>query len=465
MQKIMGVIDTIKSFMNNLSQKRFFFEIYCLIICFISILSWAFLGQFGMSLMIVIAAFALFFMDDLKYALPVMVNFIFVNSNSFKLDTVPVALIISGAILILTLFGYIIKNKKKYHLGGFGLNFIFLSIIGILPIFWCNLVTKGNEYLYFMYFSYLLYFFIYFFVFNNVKGNIINELSITLSYLGVLLAFECIIQAIRDINLVSSIFDLYLILGWGLCNEAGIMILVVLPFSFYMLYNSKPKDYYINIIKIILMCVGLFLTMSRASYLVGIVELALLSGLLIIFSKNKKRSLIIISAILLILIITGIILHNSIIDMYNKVFELKLTGNGREEIWRSGIDVFKESFLYKIFGKGIVAIIDSNDRVVVFHSTFLQALATTGIIGLLILLWHLVKKYLNLWIHKSKLSAFLFVGYICVDIYGLVDNTYGMYYFMIVLCIILAVLDRMYLVESEVDDDEGSTLLRESENA
>ena len=36
----------------------------------------------------------------------------------------------------------------------------------------------------------------------------------------------------------------------------------------------------------------------------------------------------------------------------------------------------------------------------------------------------------------------MLVGYLAVDAYGMIDNTYGMYYYMIPLVILMAALDN-----------------------
>lgn len=463
MNKIIEKINNFKNYICDLSSKKWFYEIYCAILCFISIIAWSLLGSVGMALIMVIAGISLYLMDDIKYVLPVLINFIFVNSSGFELNKFPTMLVISAIILIAALIFYVIKNRKKYTKGDFGNNFILFAIFSFIPIFWNDSIDSNNTVMYIMYLGWLLYFFIYFFVLNNVKGNILEELCIMMSYLGVLLAFECIIQALRDLSTIESVFDLYLQLGWGIGNEAGIMILVVMPFTFYQLSKSELKTSFIYIVKILLMCVAIVFTTSRASYLVGAIEFGMLFLLLFYYSKYKKiillSGIIAIAIISLVLIVDGDIISN----LMSKVFKLKLTGNGREEIWNGAIEIFKSSNLYKIFGKGVVAEFDSSNRMIVYHSTFLHTLATMGIIGVVLLICHFIRKYAYIFIYKSQFSLFLLVGYFCVDVYGMVDNTYHMYYYMIVLCVIFGVLEGIR--NWSVNNDEGAAVLRVSENA
>ena len=52
----------------------------------------------------------------------------------------------------------------------------------------------------------------------------------------------------------------------------------------------------------------------------------------------------------------------------------------------------------------------------------------------------------------EELLWFLLVGYILVDIYGMADNTYHMYYYMIAISIIMACIDSdNYYNNKEID--------------
>ena len=57
---------------------------------------------------------------------------------------------------------------------------------------------------------------------------------------------------------------------------------------------------------------------------------------------------------------------------------------------------------------------------------------------------------------EKKLAIPLFISLIMVDAYGMIDNTYHMFYYMIPLVILLACIDSdMYVVESNKSSDIG----------
>ena len=109
---------------------------------------------------------------------------------------------------------------------------------------------------------------------------------------------------------------------------------------------------------------------------------------------------------------------------------------------------WKESPLTRIFGPGIVCDIQNietaagyQDSPTVFHSTFFETLVTGGLVGLLFMMIHFVQKYKNLRNCDSLFFLTVGIGFVIVDIYGFLDNSYHMYYFMLPLMVILAAID------------------------
>ena len=94
---------------------------------------------------------------------------------------------------------------------------------------------------------------------------------------------------------------------------------------------------------------------------------------------------------------------------------------------------------------------------VVFHSTFFQTLIVGMIFCLVFLIIHLVQKYKMLLSLEKKLAIPLFISFIMVDAYGMIDNTYHMFYYMIPLVTILACFDS-----AKENNDSSSTIKEEN---
>ncbi len=68
-------------------------------------------------------------------------------------------------------------------------------------------------------------------------------------------------------------------------------------------------------------------------------------------------------------------------------------------------------------------------------------LVVGGIFGVAMLALHFFEKYFQLFKKELPFVFVMLVGYLVVDAYGMVDNTYGMYYYMVPLVILMAALD------------------------
>ena len=101
-----------------------------------------------------------------------------------------------------------------------------------------------------------------------------------------------------------------------------------------------------------------------------------------------------------------------------------------------------------IFGNGIISEMQVGgftgfDTVyTVYHSTFFETLTVAGSVGIIALAFHFFEKYKQIFKYEKEFMLVLLVGYLFLDLYGMIDNTYGMYYYMVPLVILMASLDN-----------------------
>lgn len=447
----------------NITQMRFFNEIYAGLLAGLTIFGWKFNSTIGMLLMIIVATLALLLTKNLKYVIPNCIYFIFMFNNGFANNSLPIPILIFGGLfaIIICIFsfkdGFHLK-KMKSLLGLAG-----LAITTIIPIIWCR-APEGNEVFYFLFFGNLGYLVLYLIMTNGIKGNSIDLLSVTMSYLIVILFCECALKVYELKDTVNSILELWYYLGWGLCNEAGIMICISIPFAFYLLgKQEKLSGMIFQNIKIVLALLGILLTTSRGSYLFGLLEIGILY-IVLMFTAKKTRVyqnafFVYVLLILLTLVCFKDDFSKLIHDIVKLVFTQNLDDNGRKELWEIGYNAWKNTPLTKIFGPGIICRTYETNTAggwqlvpIVFHSTFFETLAAGGLIGLFFLIIHFIEKYRNLYKFDKFLFIILGIGYFIVDVYGMIDNTYHMYYYMLPLMVIMAVIDNGLYYGKEIKD-------------
>lgn len=434
--------------LKKLNNSMIFEELYCLVLMLISFLFYCVSPIAGMIIILIIAIMSLIIFKDFKYMIPCVLYFIFSNSSNFDKAILPIPLFICGIGLIATLIIFMIKNKFKFSNIKSCKGILLLGIINLFPILWHNIIKDGEEVLYLLYLGYLFYFLIYFIFAGSIKKDSLNMLIKTFTYLGVLISLECLINVVNlhIQNPNQNIFNFWYYIGWGLCNEAGIMMCVCLPFVFISL--SKADKLYkviISLLNISIISCGMYLTTSRGTLVFGMIEL--LTLLIYTLFSSKKRILLIV--IYLVALVSGVFIIHILFDITTilkdiktHVFNLGLSDNGRFDFWKQSLNLWKTDFVRMTFGSGVIAeYYPDGTRYVVYHSTIFQILATVGNLGLAFIIIHFIEKYKQLKVLGNSNMGILLIGYIVVDLYGLIDNTYGMYYYMIPMMIIMAVLD------------------------
>lgn len=442
----------LNTFFLKISKMRFFNEVYVGLIALITIFGWSVHCTAGMVIMIMFALMVLLITQDLKYVIPNCIYFIFMLSDGFASDSVPIPIIILGSIfiLVMTFFSFRKGFKKRRMRSLIGL--AGLAITTLIPIIWCK-APEGNEVFYFLFFADFGYLLLYIIFVNGVKEKSLDFLAVTMSYLIVILACECGLKVYSLRNEYDNILKLWYYLGWGLCNEAGIMICVSLPFVFYLLGKQKKLSGMIfQNCKIWIAIAGIVLTTSRGSYLFGAFEIVVLYLVLLFTSENKRVYQNVFLIYFLVGLVVLVCLKDQCLIVMDKISKLVFTDNlddnGRKEIWEQSYALWKESPLTRLLGPGILCEVRHLNTAggtqlgpLVFHSTFFETLVTGGLFGLLFLIIHFIEKYKNLYTCGKTIFIVLGIGYVMVDIYGMIDNTYHMYYYMIPLVVAMAVID------------------------
>ncbi len=413
------------------------FGFYTLIVALISSFLWAFAEAYAMPIIMVLCALSLLIKNDLKYGLPFIVDFIFVNGELAATADINIGLIIGTVLLLITLIVFWIRNRIKPKVGQFGVNFMVLAILGMLPLLWNRPTTTT---FYFLYFAWAAYFFVYIFCFSSLKMDIKEEFSYVMEGLLLLLSLECMLSVGRLIELKANLREIYS-LGWGICNEAGIMLCVSVPFVFYLFYDRiriKNKEWIVHFLVLLFGIGGIMATLSRGTILFAGIEFVILILYSMIHAKLYKTTAVLcifgFFICLFLMVWKFDFFMNHLMDI--------IDDNGRFELYDKALAIIRRSPLYFLFGAGFAFDVDYKGAVFVCHSTIYETLASMGIIGLAVILWHFALKYKLVLKNGDYFNRIMFIGFVVVDIYGLIDNTYHMYYYMIVLALILAVVER-----------------------
>ena len=423
-----------KDFIIKLRENKYFLDSLCLILAIVTLLSWKFNWQVGLIFLIIVAIGLIIMFDDILYTAPVVIYGLVINSSSFNATKTPTMLIVIGLVAFVLLFLYSVIKRLKVKFNGNALGLGLIALFTLIPVFWCIELNEFTSSLKILYFSGILYFLVYVF-FKNSKGNLMEIVITTLTYLPLILLGQLCFKLAAYPDWINNISKLWFDLGWGICNEASILICMSFPFIVYRIYSSKEKVWFS--LMLFISVLGLIFTFSRGGYLFGALELLALAIFLGIYEKKRYvfwGTFTLITAVLAYFTIRY--------DLISKVFSSGFDDSSRFMLFEEAFNLFKLNFRNIVFGSGFVSRIDGANRLVVYHSTFFEALALGGSAMIISLLVHCWLKYIPLFKKKGVFMIIMLIGFISVDLYGMIDNTYFMYYYMIPLVIILAAMDN-----------------------
>ena len=449
-----------KDIFEELNKSIMFEHFIVLLFIMLGMLGWRFSYNIFITITLSITILLTVIFNSFKYIIPTALCIVFSYNGGFSFDRFPVEIVIAGVGLLFIIILYVVYNfrniKTKKPKSFFGI--FLLGISAIIPIFWNKVITNDTKLLYLIYFSWILYLLLFLILALCFDKDCLRMVIIAFSNITLLLFFETLstVLQMHIANPDENIFSFVYSLGWGICNEVGIMLCFFLPFVFYELITTKSTTYFlVSLLKIILAMLGILLSSSRGAFIFGLLEFILLIVLAIIYSKNKmfKIAIMLLSFLIIIVVIDlklGIV--NIGKDVYNVLFFDKLDDNGRFKLYSRAFNLWKNNWLTRMLGSGIVSELEYrysygvwNQVYTVYHSTFFETLAFGGIFGIIGLCFHFYEKYKQLLkLDKVMMLVFL-MGYIIVDLYGMIDNTYTMYYYMIPLIILMTAIDNKNL--------------------
>lgn len=447
----------------RLVDNEVFLEIFCFIIMLLTVLFWLTNFVVGAIFFITLSVIILALFWDLKLVIPILLNCIFIVSPNFNFsgffDPKYILLFVAVLVFISLLIIYFIVRKVSFKRGSSKLGFFLFSIVTLIPIFWHIKLESNQQFMIFMYFIWILYFALYLLVLNGSDKDLFDVVIKTFTYIPFLLMIEVVISTHNEYqvylseleNIADKVsileFNHHAIMGWGIGNEACIMLLFTLPFVIYRLIILPLKFKFIPAISIVAGLVATIFTGSRGGYLA--IPMLLGSAVLIyaiyLYKNNKKKNAVIIISLCLFAFI-GLLTVAFTTGLIGGVFDNKdnpFDSSARfEELYPQAWKLFTKNPRNFIFGHGMITYFDYQDRVVVFHSTFFETIATMGITGLLVLCLHFYQKYRTVFNNFNLLAALILLSYTSTDLYGMLDNTYHMYYYMVFLCIFMASYER-----------------------
>ncbi len=276
------------------------------------------------------------------------------------------------------------------------------------------------------------YFFYYTVDWENRRGR---DIAILLCAIGIGMIFEIagmyctpeVIEAIRSGTFIRTM----LVSGWGVYNNVGGVAAIFIPAPFYLAAKHRGKLFWILLG--FLFFASVIFTQSRGSILSGGTVLLLGILFMLIYSRGRARIFNLVSTACL-LAACGVVLYVLKDKLDPSVFlslkQVGLDGAGRINMYKYGWERFCES---PAFGNGFyigedVLVQHGQDTLPDkaflpprYHNTFVQLLASGGVVALIAYLFHRVQTILLVVKKRTPFKVFLGLSVLSILIGSLLD--------------------------------------------
>lgn len=402
----------------------------------------------GISLFSVIIALFLVLFKKTIYTFPLIIHTIVMmsNQNMGMSDLNNLWLFYVVLTILFSAFIYhIIHFKVKVNFGRLGIGLALFGVAYLLSMIGYFLDNKPFEIsLLTISFMGFIYFLVYIFYRSTNDNDFLSYLLKSLYYLSFVIMLQTfvalVIYFIDNQHLGSFMqilaegidqrwgylkdeFYVRLNVGWGLGNNIGGVLAMLLPVHMYFLFKEKNVLKSIGYLSgMILSLITIVLTTSRGAYL-GVVAFVIL--FIIAFSKyikidyKKYAKQIYIGLGILFIIAIPVCIY--MFDFFVSFMSTNSFLNGREIDWADAWNYFLE---HPIFGKSWYSDTWESDSFRSYHNTILHTLATMGLVGMAALIFHHYQ-IIKLFISKWSLEIFVVASMLIIThVHGLVDNTY-----------------------------------------
>ena len=423
---------------------------------------------FSMSLLVLCLSASVLICDDLRVAIaPVlMIAFSFSYKTFLSGLLGSITFLIVVIISLLLIFGSVTAHMILYKKGQR------IKDLPKSPLFWGFVALSGGLLLngFFNFKAYapinitfallLVFFFtiIYFAFYIGIEERKdVSEYVIFIFYVAsVLLIAQMAVLLLRDATFSEggAMIKESLILGWGMWNNVGGMLTMLLPVHFY--YASTKKHGYIYYISAIITYTVIALTLSRSSLLFATVISIISVVLICVRGENKKINKIITLSLLGIGVILAIpiviLLWDKISAFFGSYINQGFNSNGRLDLYKHGLENF---ITHPIFGGGFDSCLEDNfghgidpNR---YHNTIIELLATCGVVGFGAYCYHRYQT-IKLFIKKKSDLSCIFLGMCALALLltSLLDNHIFNLYPTMYYSIILVALGKLPTKENEL---------------
>ena len=458
LQKMKNVKDTAEKLC---SSKAFIFIVALVAFVFHALA----LDIWGIALFALTAALFFTVFDDFRPGMTILLSAIFIVStknspgygtgdNYYLTPKVLYPLICVVAVLIVAMIVRCVRRRKNFLTGKSYITLLILAVALTLSGVGRKYYSQSFSYGLLMGLTYVGLYVLFVGVVEKVDG-LLDYVATLLSALSLLIAIQ--VAYLYLVNIIKGEkFNYYwkgsIILGWGVSNIVGEMMVFFMPFIMYKVEHSKKHSNIYNLIALFSMTMLIF-TLNKTGMLFGFPIYAVLFVRVLI--KSENRGTLFLTA--LIYFSVGLILFSAlsaftpitkIFTYFESLFNDDDTINlsSRDLLWKQAFSFFKDSpWIGEGFARSFNEPVHSTNATMfqtLSHNFIIQTIGSGGIMGIAVMLGfvgHMARTFLQKYAGKFNFVCFAIL-YACISLF---DTTYFITYSVMFLMFLLVVVEKL----------------------
>ena len=201
--------------------------------------------------------------------------------------------------------------------------------------------------------------------------------------------------------------------GWGMYNNMGFLIAMAIPFAFYL--ATKYHRGWIGTVIGSVFLVGVLLSCSRTSLLIGTLTYCLCVFLMLHYAKNRRHNTIALVSVLVLGCAILLLFRHQLLRLFSDFLGMGVDPSSRDVFHREGLKLFAQKPLFgnSFYSPGYTpwdfSMVDALSQLIPprWHSTPLQLLVSCGAVGVITYSFHRFQTVRLLVRSRSKEATFI----------------------------------------------------------
>lgn len=201
--------------------------------------------------------------------------------------------------------------------------------------------------------------------------------------------------------------------GWGMYNNMGFLIAMAIPFAFYL--ATKYHRGWIGTVIGSVFLVGVLLSCSRTSLLMGTVIYCICVFFMLHYAKNRRHNTIALVSVLVLGCAVLLLFRHQLLRLFSDFLGMGVDPSSRDVFHREGLKLFAQQPLFgnSFYSPGYTpwdfSMVDALSKLIPprWHSTPLQLLVSCGAVGVIAYVFHRFQTVRLLARNRSKEATFI----------------------------------------------------------